>query len=211
MQPDEVKYIEQLETELQDQQNKNIEMQRLISQSTFQSQQQGNPIQYQLETAEMLSRLEHFYRGDILKVDDEGNEYYEEQKDKRLVTLNNLGVNEIMSLLGKYLDKNTILSNYREERIYEILADLGDELTEFIECNYEKIGMDSKYKETKFKLIILTTLHTIESAYRRAIGGKALEELNASRIYTQLDRQGGLISTGTPTKRKFNLFNPKTW
>ena len=129
--------------------------------------------------------------------------------DEELVLFNDYGVNSIMSIIGNYIDKNTILSNYDEMRINEIMADLGDELANFIYCNYEKMGMDSNFKKTRFQLTVLTILHAIESTYRRALRGKTMEDLNSSRIFTQSDNLGR--SPTAPQKKKFSPFHPSTW
>lgn len=141
---------------------------------------EGNFLHLQISTQEMLDKLEHFYRGDVYK-----EESWTSQKNKRLVTFNEYGVTSLMEVVTKYIDRNTILSSYPEERIYEILGDLGDELTLFILCNYVQLGMDTYFKKTKFRIIITTTLHIIESTYRRALRGKTIEEVNQSRVIGQ--------------------------
>jgi hypothetical protein len=141
---------------------------------------EGNFLHLQISTEAMLEKLEHFYRGDVLK-----NEDWKPQTNKKLVTFNEYGVTSLMEIVTKYIDRNTILSNYPEERIYEILGDLGDELTLFILCNYVQLGMDTYFKKTKFRIIIATTLHIIESTYRRALRGKTIEEVNQSRVIGQ--------------------------
>ncbi len=144
----------------------------------------SNFLHLQISTEEMLKKLEHFYKCDI-QVTKDGNTNWEEQPDKDLVTFNEFGVSSLMELITKYIDRNTILSSYPEQRIYEILGDLGDDFVLFMLCNYEKIGMDTYFKKTKFRMIISSTLHIIESTYRRALKGKTIEELNQSRVIGQ--------------------------
>jgi hypothetical protein len=141
---------------------------------------EGNFLHLQISTDEMLNKLEHFYRGDVYE-----KEVWKPQKDKLLITFNEYGVTSLMEVVTKYIDRNTILSSYPEERIYEILGDLGDELVLFILCNYVQLGMDTYFKKTKFRIIITTTLHIIESTYRRALRGKTIEEVNQSRVIGQ--------------------------
>jgi hypothetical protein len=146
-----------------------------------------NLIAFQLETPELLQKLERFYRGDYITTDEDGNIIWKKQKNKDLVPFNDYGVNLLMEIVTKYIDKNTVLSSYKEERIYEILGDLGDEITLSIYCNYEKMGMDTPFKKTKFRLLVVTTLHTIESAYRRALEGQTSKDVNQSRLVHQYD------------------------
>lgn len=201
-------YIQSLQDGMQEQKTKNAQLTQAISSSMYQGQQDNNLIEYQLETAELLERIEHFLKGDVLKSDEQGNQFYETPDDDTLILFNKYGVNSIMSIIGNYIDKNTILSNYDEERINEILADLGEALINYIFCNYEKMGMDTEFKKSRFNLIIVNIVHGIESTYRRAIRGKALEEINSSRIFTQSE---SMMPRGSMDKRKFNLFKPRTW
>jgi hypothetical protein len=159
----------------------NLKNGQLASMFNNPGKKDANFLHLQISTQEMLERLEHFYKGDILQTKN-GNISWTEQKNKDLVTFNEYGVTSLMEIITKYIDRNTILSNYSEERIYEIMADLGDDLTLFILCNYVKLGMDTYFKKTKFRIVISSTLHIIESTYRRALRGKTIEELNQSRI-----------------------------
>ena len=149
------------------------------------SKKDDNFLHHQLSTEEMLEKLEHFYRGDFQGQDDNGDIVWKKQTNKDLITFNDFGVTSLMEIVTKYIDKNTILSYYTSERIYEILGDIGDDLILFILCNYKKIGMDTYFKKTKFRLIVTTTLHIIESSYRRSLGGKTLAEINQSRVISQ--------------------------
>ncbi len=150
-----------------------------------------NFLHHQLSTEEMLEKLEHFYRGDFQGEDDNGDMVWKKQKDQDLVTFNDFGVTSLMEIVTKYIDKNTILSYYDSDRIYEIMGDIGDDLVLFLLCNYEKIGMNTYFKKTKFRLIITTTLHIIESSYRRSLGGKTMMEINQSRVISQFGNLPG--------------------
>lgn len=150
-----------------------------------QQKKKDNFLHHQLATEDMIDKLEHFYKGDKAGIDDDGNVCWVEEENKDLVTLNEFGTTSIMEIITKYIDKNTILSYYSEKRIYEILSDVGDEMVLFIQCNYEQMGMDTYFKKTKFRLLISTTLHIIESTYRRALHGRTMEEINQSKVVGQ--------------------------
>jgi len=141
----------------------------------------SNFLHLQISTQELLERLEHFYRGDYQSPED-GDLIWKAQTDKALITFNEFGVTSMMEIVSKYIDKNTILSYYKEERIYEILSDLGDELVLFLLCNHVQMGMDTYFKKTKFRMIIITTLHVIESCYRRSVHGRTLDKLNETTV-----------------------------
>ena len=204
-------YIEQLESELKRKDIKNNEIHAAYSGVAAGTRVDGNLIQYQLDSVEMLDKLEHFYRGDYVGVDSEGNQSWMTPEDKELITLNAFGVSSMMEIVTKYIDKNTALSYYSEQRVYEIMGDIGDDMVLFLLCNYEKMGMDTYFKKTKFRMLISSTLHIIESTYRRAIQGKTSQILNESRIVTQSEGLGtGNIHPHIPKKRT-SWFNPSSW
>ena len=203
-------FLKQMQSELDQLNSKNYELSNALAATSYQGKEDANLIQFQIDTGEMLSKIEHFLRGEYVAVDEEGNEYWKKSDDKNLALLNDYGVNFILSILGNYLDKNTILSWYDEMRINEILADLGDKLAEEIYFNYEKIGLTTEYKKSRYPLIVLTILHAVESAYRRALRGKTLEGLNSSKIVAQTESINPNI-LNVSNKRKFNLFKPSTW
>ena len=204
-------YLNALEQQNAELKNKNIELAGAVSGSSFNSNQDGNLIQYQLGSDDILDKIEHFLKGDIIKVDKEGNVFYEAQSNQDLVLLNSYGVNIIMQILGNYVNRNTNLSFYDEARVNEILADFGDELADFVLCNYERIGLDTEYKKSRYKLLVLNILHIIESAYRRALMGKEREGINSTRIVTQTEGLGSMNRNIPQTKKKFNLMDRKTW
>lgn len=202
-------YVQQLMAELNQQRDANTKLSTSLSSISGLSGKDSNLIQVQIDAAELLERLEHFYRGDHVGTDDDGNQVWLRQKNKDLVTLNDFGVSSLMEIVTKYIDKNTFLSYYDETRIYEIMGDIGDEMTLFILCNYEKMGMNTHFKKTKFRLLVFTTLHIIESAYRRAIRGETSRQVNESRIVSQVDS----LNNRPPMqhKRRFSLLDPRSW
>ncbi len=204
-------YLNALEQQNAELKNKNIELAGAVSSSSFNPAQDSNLIQYQLGSDDILDKIEHFLKGDKIKVDKDGNVFYETQKNKDLILLNDYGVNIIMQILGNYVNRNTNLSFYDEQRVNEILADFGDELADFVLCNYERIGLDTEYKKSRYKLLVLNILHIIESAYRRALQGKEREGINSTRIVTQTEGLGSINRNIPQAKKKFNLLDRKTW
>ena len=208
---DNTSLIDNLKLEQEQIKNQNLQMSNALASSSFQGSDQGNLVEYQLETAELLNKLEHFLRGEYIKTDEVGNEFWAKQKDEKLILLNDYGISMIMSIIGSYVDKGTALSTYDEMRINEILGDLGDELAIWIFCNYEIIGMNTDFKKTRFSLLVLNILHIIESSYRKALGGQMREDINTSKIFTQSDFLGRSPIAPAMNKKKFNLFKTSTW
>jgi len=260
--------------------------------SNFMPKSDSNIIEYKLSAEELLSRIEHYLRGDILKTKinesgqsesfyttptkivttlviqekvskivyyihekQEENDIYQwvvvsikspdedeeitgeehgtiignELKDKfnnksfsklgytkrevvdnSKINLNDYGVSEIMNILSNYVTKETFLSNYKELRINEIMADIGDELNKFLYVNGKAMGLDTEYKKTKYPLMVITVLHAIESAYRRSIGGIENRGTREGIIITQHQPSGNPMPTMAP-KKKWNPFDKSTW
>lgn len=124
---------------------------------------------------------------------------------------NDYGVAEFMRIISMYVTKETFLSKYSEERIMEILSDLADALNDFLYTNYEKMGMDTKFKESKYIMICLNIIHTIESCYRRAIGGAEQENIRTRAIVTQTGNVPSHGPVGSPMKQNWHPLKPGTW
>ncbi len=271
--------LEQMDRQNQDLQNENTKLTSAMVGSNFPGHEDETLIHYQLETDKFLGRIEHFLRGDIVKVDDKGSIGYTtpkrifickvvkdldgikytidietkkiweivDTKSKfktegtsnskslgdgrallqdetvKLITMkeltlidssqqnfNEYGVAELMRIMSMYITKETFLSNYEEDRINEIIADLGDAIADFIYCNYERMGMDTKYKESKYVLIVENLLHAVESCYRRALGGEEMKGLRQRAIVTQTNMGNNQMGAGIRRPKK-HPFKPSTW
>ncbi len=131
--------------------------------------------------------------------------------DKSRINLNDYGIAEIMNTLSMYINKETFLSFYKEDRINEIMADIGDKLNEFLLINGKLMGLDTEFKKTKYPLMIVTILHSIESSYRRALLGNENRGTREGIIITQHQPQMGNIMPMQAPKKKWSPFNKNTW
>ena len=155
----------------------------------------------------ILSKLED----KNIKLQDLGYKYVE-VLDEEKKPLNEYGVAELMRIISMYVTKETFLSYYSEERINEIMGDLGDALNNFLYCNYEKMGMDSKFKESKYTILILNIIHTVESCYRRAIGGAEQINLRSRSLVTQSQNAANTGAMNLArSSNNWNPLKPKTW
>ncbi len=202
-----------LEKAMKDKDNKINELSGYASSSIAQQSQDSNLIIWQLELDNILERIEHLLKGDIVSDDGQGNIVYKAPTDKSLIILNDYGVQLVMNVISFYLNRNTILSNYDEVRIFEILFDLGFELADVIYINYEKMGMTSIEKKSRHEILILNILHTIESSYNRALKGGERDSLRSARVVTQnITPSSGGSSYAMQEKRHVGGFlNPKNW
>ncbi len=200
-------HIEMLEEELRQKSSTNAQLNASVTASAFGTQQDNNLIVWQLELDNILERIEHLLKGDVIEEDDEGNVSYVEPKNKDLIVLNNYGVQLIMNIISFYLNRNTILSNYRQERIYEILYDLGFELSDLVYINYEKMGLNTVEKKSRYPVLIMNILHMVESSYNRSIGGEERDSLRSARIVTQTQPLQGNTQNQAMPRQRFTL-NP---
>lgn len=202
-------FLERLEAELETEKTKNTQLYNELSNFSQGGTQDPNLVQWQLDTDDILDRIEHFMKGEIIKEDAEGNVDYIKPETDDLAILNSYGVNSVMQILGNYVNRIHMLSFYSDERVNEILADLGDELALFIFCNYEKMGMTTEFKKSRYAMLVINILHIIESCYRRALFGKEREEANTGRLITETNRYpGGNIPSAlvSQKKKRFGIF-----
>ncbi len=206
MDKQETDYIEAMQREMQDKDNRIAQVSNAAG-SMFAANQDPNLIEYQLDMDNILERIEHLLKGEKLVIKD-GNAVYESLEEDQI--FNEHGVQFLMNIMSFYLNRNTVLSNYSSERIDEILFDLGNELVDQIFLNYEKMGMDTKDKRKRYSIIVLQLIHTVESAYNRALNGGERESLRTARMVTQNADSSPKQQFIAPAK-KFSVFKPDTW
>lgn len=186
-----------------------------LSSALSQLQTQGykeNIVEFQLETQQILEKIEHFLRADIVIITENGDLDYVKNPDEEQIILNDYGVNYIMSLLQSYFNKGTFLSNLEEQRIYAIMSEIATEIRKFTFCNYEKMGMNTPQKVARFPSLLVQVFHMTELALMRAWKGEERSTINSSNILLQSDRFGNNFGNqGHMQREKFNLFKPRTW
>ncbi len=205
---DQQEYDEEVQKALQEKDSKIAQVSNAAG-SMFAATQDPNLIEYQLDMDNILERIEHLLKGEKLVIDKKGNAFYQKSEEEDR-SFNEYGVQFLMNIMSFYLNRNTVLSNYSAERINEILFDLGNELTDQIFLNYEKMGMNTKDKRKRYSMIVLELIHTVESAYNRALGGGERESLRTARMVTQNADPVPRQQFVAPAK-KFSIFKPDTW
>lgn len=131
-------YIRQLEMQNQDLEAQQHETARGVN-SIFQTADNENIIQWQLDLAEQLDNIGHSLRGHVIGVDEEtGGSCWKDPEDRADVLFTEYGVQEFLRYLLQYLNKNTILSNYDEETINLKVYDAGYILGDLVFTRYEK-------------------------------------------------------------------------
>lgn len=177
-------YIQELE-------NKLIEVtqsgqQQIPNAQMFNNGQKQNLVEWQLDFGEELGRIEHHLRCDIIVTDPSTKQrVWAKNPNSKFVVFNDQGVNDLVREITMFLNKNTVLSNYREDQIAERVRQFGHELRALIYNNYEEYGVDNEYKQNNYPIMVITILAMIESAYRRSINGEERRDLNSARIVQQ--------------------------
>ena len=181
----------------------------LNSQSDLQAQsieqQEKGLAEEQLDLAQELERLEHLFRGELLKIDDNGNSYWKKPEDDRLVLLNEYGINRVMLILNAYLTKIKLLSNYSEEIINKKMEDIATEVADDLFMEYREVGLDTPDKKKSYSLIVRIIQDSIHDIYLRALNGKERESIR--KHWNIQENMGGLNNNNGGGTR----LNPANW
>lgn len=205
------RYVRETETALEEEKERNRQLQR-GQMSLFETPSEDNLIRWQLDLREDLDRIYHLLRGDQVKEDKEGNIVYVEAEDENLKPFNEFGVQLIMNIMAFYLNRNTILSNYKEDVINWKVYDFGNELADLIFNRYEEMGMNTSEKMKMYPMIIKELVDSVHSAYLRAYRGGERESLRTARTVTQSEPLAQRFPSSPAIQpRKFSLWRPGTW
>lgn len=184
----EVSREQQLKQQYQGAKQNNIDPRSMSQASMFSFNPNENMIKWQLELNEILERIEHVLRGDIVQFN-EGHQIWvklEENHPDRL--LNDQGVQDVMRILSMYLNRNTILGNYTDEEVNDKVFDFGDRLNTLFYTKYEQIGLNTSEKRKSFEMLWGMLVDVVHSAYTRAIGGQERSSLREARQLQQLEQ-----------------------
>ena len=207
--------------------------------SIFQTPENENIIQWQLDLQEQLNNIGHSLRGHIIEEDGKGNSIWQESEEKDDIIFTEYGVQEILRFLLQYLNKNTILSNYSEEIINQKVFDAGWVLADLVFNRYERFlyvtprdillkrdktlteddiekihGEQRKEKLKHYESSLRPVIDAIHSAYLRALNGGERESLRSARILTQTENPNMMkagLSMIPNAQPKRSIFKPTTW
>lgn len=174
------------------------------------NQSKQNLVEWELDFKPELDDIARSLRCDILKIDDQGNQYWIRNPNTERIFLNELGVNDVLRKIILLVNKNKVLSNYTIEEIRARVQQIGHEIRALIYNNYETYDIDNDYKMNNYAGVVMDILDIIEGAYRRALSGETHKGLNETRIVTQNDNMQQRPSM-QPQQDKVNWYNPATW
>ena len=186
MTPEEETYIKQLEEAYQKQltSNPNAQYQYSAS-STMGGSSKQNLVEWQLDFRDEMLEIIRYLRNDTMIIESDGNERWIINTNPEKVLLNATGVIDVMRIIRMVLNKNTVLSFYREDEIRERIRQLAHELRALIFNNSEMYGMHNEYQFNNYSPLVMQVVCMIDSAYRRAINGEERKGLNEARIVNQ--------------------------
>ena len=181
-----------------------------FSSQAYGNQSKQNLVEWELDFKPELDDIARSLRCDVLRIDDNGNQYWVRNPNPERVFLNELGVADVLRKIILLVNKNKVLSNYSIEEIRARVQQIGHEIRSLIYNNYETYGIDNEYKMNNYAGVVMDILDIIEGAYRRALSGETHKGLNEQRIVTQNDSINQRPQMQSQTD-KVNWYNPATW
>lgn len=169
------------------------------SYSSFGSKQSEDIARWQLELNDILEKAEHTLRGDIV-VFKNGQLIWESNPHPESNTLNENGVRICMKQLGLYINRNTILSDFKEEEINFKVLDFGHRINNLIFMKYDEMGMDTEEKRKEYASLVGAMVDIVHSAYARAKEGG---ERQSFRTHVNINEQFN------PSQAGYNMMMPQ--
>lgn len=179
--------------------------------SRFSSKTEDNLIRWQLELNDILERAEHILKGDV-PVFKDGHIIWIKNPRPENNVLNEYGVQEIMKILSLYVNRNTILSDYRNEEINLKIFDFGRDLNDIIFMRSDEFGLNTIEKRKNYPLLVREIIDIVHSTYKRALDGgerRSLREMINVTQATQTQLPAGInINNQGQSARERGLLNP---
>jgi len=180
------KELEDYARELQEKIDKIESKPNYFSRPPSPPQTQNAIVEWQLNLDKELELIHHQIRGHVLKRNEKTNTFeWAKPDDPEQELLNEKGAQEVEKIIRNYLNKNTLLSDYKEEQIMERVKQFAHRLRRFIYMNYEDFGLTSYYKQKHFEMIVMNVVDMVESAYMRAKDGGERQSLTTIRQIIQ--------------------------
>jgi len=116
-------------------------------QEVFMQKEDVSMVKEQLDLTDQLTRMDYLLKGYSLQPDKQGNLVWSAPTDSSMEVFSDYGIQLIMNTVSFYLNKNTLLSNYKEEEIKQKMLEFTKELIWAIFMNYEKVFKYPSVKE----------------------------------------------------------------
>ena len=176
----------------------------------FSEREDENLIKWQLDIERSLLRIERLLRKQVPKRDERtGSVYYIDCPENEL--FNEYGINEVMNLLSWYVNKEIMLSVYDDKQVDLIMSQFADEVIDFIYTNLENFGLTNEDKKKHFPIITMNIINLVDATYRKAIGGKTLDNLKTARVVSQTEPLGKMPMYPSVNKKQWSWRKPSSW
>lgn len=175
-------------------------------QSPFNSSQTNDWVRLQLDLKEMMRLIYHKLRGDVLGRNEKDDIVWIETKDEKNRQFNDHGVEELMRICASFLNINTLMSNYKEEDIMQIMHYFQTTLSDHIFMKYLEMGLDDPEKRKAYPMIVFEIVSMVRSAYLRALHGSERDSLRKNTQVAQSDAGNMQMMP-----RLRSIANPKRW
>lgn len=167
-----------------------MEMYQQEQQETYPMIQQGVPmqasegaLQYQLDSDQIIDDIEHNLKGETLHINPRtGDEEWKVRKGISPI-LNEEGVNTIITILKSHLTKIFILSDLDMEVIISITKDIGDNIIDDFEDNWERYGLKNG---SGGSTVVRTVTNTVYATLSKAKHGNYLKFLRTTHNISEI-------------------------
>lgn len=177
------------------------------------SPENQNIVEWQLDFTSELLDIERLLRNQRPEKQKDGNVVYvDPPKEERI--FNERGIQTILKLLKWYLNKNIVLSNFKEDVIDLRLHQFANALRRLIYLNYKDFGLDTDYKIKHYEMMTINIVDIIEAAYNRAFKGGERDSLRSVRTVTQQQQMGVIpqpYNQPIQPQRRGSKLNPMNW
>jgi len=106
---------------------------------TFLDKEEKNMVDSQLDLSDQITRIDYLLKGYSLQPDKDGNLIWTAPISEDMKVFSDYGIQLIMNTICFYLNKNTLLSNYKEEEIKQKMLEFTKELIWAVFMNYDKV------------------------------------------------------------------------
>lgn len=164
-------------------------------------------VDIQLEVDSIKEDIYHLLRQDRLVIDNDTKKIEWKPINDIDRTLTDYGVERLMQVIHFYINKNTLLTNFDEKQIRDIMRSFMHEINDLVLLKYEYLfgKEDRKAKIREYGMLIAQLEVQVYATLNRAFRG---EERGSIRRHTQISeliggrspmpqQKGGLFSWGS--------------
>jgi len=173
---DELAFIQQQEALIKEQQAKQqLNEIAIANQQAMLEEREKNVASEQLDISDVIHKIYHLLKGDILIVED-GELVWKEPESYDMKVLSDYGIQLIMNTICFYINKNTLLSNYEEKVILQKMEDFAKTLNATMLMEYEKIFVQPTLEDCKEELLSRIKKKTELRAFTLELLGKTADK-----------------------------------